>query len=203
MADIVRSSGENAKALMRSFQIVVNAVNKQHQKQILSPLTITLGDEFQGIVRNVKAALQIIFDLEQHSMTATVPFTLRYVLVEGVVETGINKAKAHGMLGPGLTEARERLNAMKTTLNRFEVALKDTSRTEDLNLMLVIMQGIANQWTKAQKGIVATYLRLGDYKLVAEKLRRDPTSAWRRQRSLMITEYNAIQTLMIKTASRS
>src|SRR5688500_16577165 len=81
MADIVKSSRGNAKALMKAFSQAVASVNKQNHKHILSPLTITLGDEFQGVVRSVQSALQVIFDLEQQCMTAATPFKLRYVIV--------------------------------------------------------------------------------------------------------------------------
>lgn len=203
MADIVKSSGRNAKNLMKGFSEVVNAANKKYQKQILSPLTITLGDEFQGVVNSMQAALQVIFDLEELSMAAAVPFQLRYVIVEGEIDTAINKTKAHAMLGPGLTEARRRLLGMKTTRNRFQVSARNESRSEDLNLMFMIMQGIEDQWTSAQKKVVSAFLRFGDYRTVAEKLRKDPSATWKRRKSLMIAEFNAIQKLMMKTSATS
>jgi hypothetical protein len=203
MSDIVNSSGRNATALMRSFSNVVNAVNKKNHRQILSPLTITLGDEFQGVVRNVQAALQVIFDIEELAMTAAPPFQLRYVVVEGDINTEINKAKAYAMLGPGLTEARERLTSMKTTRSRFQVKIRNESRSEDLNLMFVVMQGIEDQWTAAQKKVVSAFLKFGDYRTVAEKLKKDPSSTWKRRKSLMIAEFSAIQKLMMKTAATS
>jgi len=203
MADIVKSSRRNAKALMKSFADAVGRVNRQHHRQIISPLTITLGDEFQGIIRNVPTALQLIFDLEELGMTANTPFQLRYVLLEGEIETKINTVKAHAMLGPGLTEARERLLAMKTSRSRFHVKIKDESRTEDLNLMFIILQGIEDQWTDAQKKIVPAFLKFDDYRKVAAQLKKDPSAAWKRRKSLMITEYNALQRLMMKTAGVS
>jgi hypothetical protein len=201
MADIVKSSKGNAKALMKAFSLAVHSVNNQNRKQILSPLTITLGDKFQGVVRNMQAALQVIFDLEQQCMTAATPFKLRYMIVEGDILTAINKENAHAMLGPGLTEARERLGAMKSTRTRFQAKINDESTNEDLNLMFVILQGIVDQWTQAQQKVVSAFLRFGDYRTVAEKLKKDPSVAWKREKSLMIAEYHAIQKLMMKTVA--
>lgn len=200
MADIVKSSKGNAKALMKDFSAAVDKVNKNNHKQILSPLTITLGDEFQGVLKNVQAALQVIFELEEMCMTAATSFRLRYVIMEGEIQTEINKAKAHGMLGPGLTEARERLGSMKSTRTRFHVKLRDEDQTENLNLMFTIMQGIEDQWTKAQKKVVTAFLKFGDYRTVAQKLKKDPTTIWRRRKSLMIAEFDAVRKLMMKTA---
>lgn len=104
------------------------------------------------------------------------------------------------MLGPGLTEARERLGSMKSTRTRFHVKLRDEDQTENLNLMFTIMQGIEDQWTKAQKKVVTAFLKFGDYRTVAQKLKKDPTTIWRRRKSLMIAEFDAVRKLMMKTA---
>src|SRR5688572_20601280 len=195
MADIVKSSKGNAKALMKGFSNAVNTVNRKNQKEILSPLTITLGDEFQGVMRSVQAAIRVILDFEQLCLSTVVPFRLRYVIVEGDIDTGLNRKKAHAMLGPGLTEARERLTSMKSSRSRFQVRLKNDDLSEDLSLMFVILQGIEDQWTLAQRKIASAFLEFGDYRTVAEKLKKDPSQAWKRKKSLMIDEYNAIRKL--------
>ena len=125
MADIVGSSKRKGKALMNDFKIAVAWVNKRDKSHIASPLTITLGDEFQGVVKNTHSALQIVFDLEQYLMRQENPFKLRYVIHEGKIETKLNRKNAYEMLGPGLTHAREELVALKSSRNRFKISLKD------------------------------------------------------------------------------
>lgn len=198
MADIVGSSGRKGKALMANFKKVVEGVNEKNGTRILSPLTITLGDEFQGVVKNAQAALQIIFDMEKELMVLKSPFKLRYVIQEGEIQTPLNKKTAHEMLGPGLTDARERLTSLKTSKNRFQVTLENKDVAENLNLLFVIFQGITDQWTAAQQKVVATFLDLDDYRKVADKLKKDPTAIWRRRRSLMIEEFNSVKKLMLK-----
>lgn len=198
MADIVGSSGRKGKALMANFKKVVEEVNDKNGPRILSPLTITLGDEFQGVVKNAQAALQIIFDMEKELMVLKSPFKLRYVIQEGEIQTPLNKKTAHEMLGPGLTDARERLTSLKTSKNRFQVTLENKDAAENLNLLFVIFQGITDQWTAAQQKVVATFLDLDDYRKVADKLKKDPTAIWRRRRSLMIEEFNSVKRLMLK-----
>ncbi|MFD2783785.1 SatD family protein [Novosphingobium pokkalii] len=49
MGDIVNSSdAPSANGLHRTFNMAVEEANRRHAKDILSRLTITLGDEFQG-----------------------------------------------------------------------------------------------------------------------------------------------------------
>jgi hypothetical protein len=202
MADVVKSSRRDANALMKDFAETVEKVNGLNKKQILSPLTITLGDEFQGVIKSLEGALKIVLDLEELTLATRQSFRLRYVILEGEIQTPLNRQKAYGMLGPGLTEARQRLGNMKTGRGRFQVELRDAEKSEELNLLFVIFQGIRDQWTQAQMKIASAFLQLGDYRKVAEKIKRDPTATWRRRKSLMIDEFLAIKTLIMKLATR-
>ncbi len=200
MADIVGSSKRKGKALMADFKAAVVWVNDKHKKQIASPLTITLGDEFQGVIKTSLAAFCIVFDLEEYLMKLKKPFKLRYVIHEGEIETEINKKIAYEMLGPGLTMAREELITLKSNKNRFRISLKDESLTEKLSLSMVIYQGIVDQWTEAQQKVVSVFAtEQGDYRKVAERLKKDPTVMWRRKRSLMIDEINSLKKLILLT----
>ena len=198
MADIVGSSKRKGKALMNDFKIAVAWVNKRDKSHIASPLTITLGDEFQGVVKNTHSALQIVFDLEQYLMRQENPFKLRYVIHEGKIETKLNRKNAYEMLGPGLTHAREELVALKSSRNRFKISLKDEAVSTKLMLGMVIYQGIVDRWTTAQQKVVSVFWEeLSDYRKVAKKLKKDPTVMWRRKRSLMIDEITSLKKLMV------
>jgi SatD family (SatD) len=201
MADIIGSSKRNGKALMADFKTAVAHINKIGKQHILSPATITLGDEFQGVVKNPHSALRVIFDMEKYLMSLRKPFRLRYVIHEGDIQTSLNKKTAYEMLGPGLTEARRQLTGMKSAKTRFKVSLSDKELTEKLNLMFVILQGIIGQWTPAQQKVVAAFLELGDYRKVAQRLNKDTTAIWRRKGSLMIEEFNSLKKLMLKATN--
>jgi len=110
MADIVNSSKHGQKQLMQSFEKIVRSTNQGFKKQLLSPLTITLGDEFQGISRTFRDSIEIIFELKQKAILSEPRFSLRFSCVYGEIETPINENSAHGMLGKGLTKARRLLN---------------------------------------------------------------------------------------------
>ena len=198
MADIVGSSKRKGKALMNDFKVAVALVNKKDKHRIVSPLTITLGDEFQGIIKNAQSALQIVFDLEQYLMRLKSPFKLRYVIYEGEIETQLNRKNAYEMLGPGLTQARDALVALKSSRHRFNISLKDRTVSTKLKLGMVIYQGIVDRWTVAQQRVVSAFWeQLSDYRKVAKKLKKDPTVMWRRKKSLMIDEITSLKKLML------
>lgn len=199
MADVVGSSQRKGKALMADLRDVVTEVNNEEAQHILSPLTITLGDEFQGVVKSPLAAVRVLFAIEKKLITLKRPFKLRYVIHEGEIQTRLNRERAHEMLGPGLTEARAKLLEMKASKVRFFVSLKNKEASEKLNILFTVLQGIADQWTSAQQKVAAVFFERDDYRKVAEYLKKDPTTIWRRKKSLMIEEYNALKKLILLT----
>jgi hypothetical protein len=197
MADIVGSTGKKSKSLMSDFKNLVAVINRADKRDILSPLTITLGDEFQGVVKDVYGAFRVVFDLELSLMRLKRPFRLRYVIQEGRIDTKINRVKAYEMLGPGLTAARKQLNAMKSSKTRFKVALSNQSLTAQLALVMNSYQGITDQWTPARQRVaVAFFDQQLDYRKVAIALKKDPTTMWRRKRSLLIEEVDSLKKLV-------
>ena len=50
--------------------------------------------------------------------------------------------------------------------------------------------------------LVTEFLKGGDYKTVAEKLKKKPSLIWKRKRSLKIREYKAIKTLIRRLAEK-
>jgi hypothetical protein len=201
MADIIGSSAHKGQALMASFRKSVERVNRQASKDILSPLTITLGDEFQGVVKSTEAAFRVIFMTEQLLRQEGNPYRLRFAVHEGKIDTKINRERAHEMLGPGLAEARHELTAMKSSRHRFSVVLADQSRAGQLNLAMNVYQGIVDRWTPRQLKVVLAFEQKHNYRDVAKVVKRDPTVIWRRKRSLMIEEYNDIKKLVMLTAN--
>lgn len=199
MADIVDSSEYSSGPLMNEFKQLVKRVNKEFDDSIKSPLTITLGDEFQGIMKDLSSAVDIIFRLEELIVERASGFKMRYVLLFGEVETPIEVRHAHGMLGKGLTEARNRLTELKKSFNRFEIV--GFPMADQLNKLFVLFQHFVDSWHEKDRQVVDAFLKYGDYKMVAKKLKKDPSTMWRRARSLAISEYLICKELIKETAN--
>jgi len=198
MADIVRSSEADQAELMRDFSKLVRVVNKSRNMSILSPLTITLGDEFQGIIRGLVEAINIIQELEESLLDRGKIFKLRYVVVEGEVDTPINQEIAYGMLGEGLTRARKQVENLKKSHHRFHFDLKDNIKAEALNHLYIAIQVIIDAWKPDQDyKLVSTFLKNEDYKEVALALNKDRSLMWRRNRTLKIDAYQALKEVAI------
>ncbi|WAC13813.1 SatD family protein [Dyadobacter pollutisoli] len=194
MADIINSRKSDQKALMVSFERLVNDINSRHKRHLLSPLTITLGDEFQSVAKSLKSAIEIIFGIEERIIRDQYEFKLRYVLVEGEIDTPINPQIAYGMLGEGLTNARKALIEAKGNKGRFFVEINDTNLGKALNNSLAIYQSLTDNW-KAGKDypLIKDFLTFKDYKKVATETGKTRSQIWKREKSLKINEYIAIK----------
>lgn len=195
MADIIESREKDSKLLINEFKQTVKFINESNQKNIISPLTITLGDEFQAIIDNVENAIKIIIEIEEFILKNKLSFKLRYVLNYGKIDTEINREIAYEMLGEGLTDARKELSNLKNSENRFFIKLKkeDFKIEKMINNLFIIYQYFVDSWKIKDYGISSDFISLDDYKLIAEKYKINRSSAWRRRKSLNIDKYEVIK----------
>jgi len=197
MGDIIGSTGKNPPGLMRDFVKTVSFANRKYAKRILSPLTITLGDEFQGVVKDAAASADVIFAIEEFIIQNRFGFKLRYVLNQGEIKTRINTKKSYKMLGDGLTEARRQLVGMKKSNDRFHYFLQDADKAFVVNRIFRIVKNVVDKWDVAKNHeIISTFINHGDYKIVAEKLDKTRSLMWKREKTLNMESYFAAKEIL-------
>lgn len=64
MADVIKSRKGKGLEIAKRLKLLSDSINKSFKKEILSPLTITLGDEFQGVVSSPKSGKEVIVSLK-------------------------------------------------------------------------------------------------------------------------------------------
>jgi hypothetical protein len=197
MADIISSRDiKKEEDFMGQFKALTNLANQAFKEKIVSPLTITLGDEFQGIVDSAPTLFELVFFLEEQSIEAGYSFQLRYSMVYGAIETEINPKIAYEMYGPGLTKAREALKRIKETKENYYVALNGPNDTQ-LHLCMKLYESIKSEWKTAEYTIIAAFLKHNDYKdLKKMGLYKTRSGAWKKGKSLRIEEYNTVKELI-------
>lgn len=197
MADVKDSGKKDPKILMANFKKLIAEVNTKQKEYIISPLTITLGDEFQCVAKKIVEATNLIFSIEELIIKKQFDFKLKYVVNYGVIDTKINKKIAYEMLGQGLTDARRYLNEIKKEDTRFLIqGCKKEELTHHANNALLIYQSIVDSWKPKDLKTVSAFLMYDDYKKVAAHIKTDISSAWRRKKSLKINEYLAIKEII-------
>lgn len=196
MSDIVNSSSLPGGELMKDFKRVVQTVNKNNTSCIKSPLTITLGDEFQGVVKDLYSAIAIIFQLDQLILKSKIEYKLRFVVHYGAIDTAINKQNSYEMLGKGLTTARKQIEELKSTQDEIMISGLDNTLQEKLNLSFRLYRSLYNDWSTKDKSLVYDFLQGDNYRDLAGKYSKDPSSMWRKEKSLKIADFNAAKKLI-------
>ncbi|GLK52608.1 SatD family protein [Maricaulis virginensis] len=205
MGDVTASSRREAGRVRDWLAGVVATINDTQADDIRSPLTVTLGDEFQGVVASAEAAMRIVFALDALCLEADPPIDLHYVILEGGIETPINPDIAHGMLGPGLTRARQLLTekpTQKRRRTRCTIELGDVTLTAAAADILLALEGLRARWNDVERPYAAVLLEEPDDSVAADRLDRDRTSVYRRRRTLLVEEYRALQSALLTILDR-
>jgi hypothetical protein len=193
MGDIVGSSEYEAEELRKEFLQLISLCNKSLEKQILSPYTVTLGDEFQGIAKSLPAVLETLFFLEETSLQKHLLFKIRYVTVQGRIDTPLNRDKAYTMMGPGLTLARKILTDKKRGVPRFRFVLKDKYLMNQINRLFLVIDGLTEKWNIDDAQLILNMLADTNNENVGKKQDKNRTQIWKRRKNLMIEEYRALK----------
>ena len=130
MGDIVGSErARSVRTVHRAFNQAVVSANERHADTLRSPLTITLGDEFQGLLGTLVGAWSVAAELRLGLLAADVQ--CRFVIGTTRLETPLNAREAWNMMGSGQAAARDKLNDKRTT-NAYRFSLPDEPIIEPL-----------------------------------------------------------------------
>lgn len=194
MADIIDSRNKGSKTLMLDFKQIVATVRKKYRNRFLSPITITLGDEFQAVVKSLSATVEIIFSIEEEIIKMGKDIRLKYVVEYGNVDTDINSKIAYEMLGGGLTSAREHLLESKREKDkRVNFYLRNEEAGLAIENAFFVAISIRDKWKVKDSNLMAAFMEHRNYQKVAQALSVDRSQIWRREKTLMIKEYFALK----------
>ena len=204
MADVIQRGSHEATQLSRHLKSMISAANRVKPNGIKSPLTVTLGDEFQGVCESLAAGVRTILWLEHRLRSKPLvvngkpdDYSLRYVLHEGAISTPINPTRAHGMLGPGLTRARQLLSQKERGQPRFQILITDSKRSHRLQKAFNILDEISQNFKVEDFEFIEALLKESDSESIGRRFSRHRTSVERRRRSLQIGVIQNIESLII------
>jgi hypothetical protein len=204
MGDIIYSRktrekyGISPQKLQREMGEIIEEVNRLVKQDILSPYTVTLGDEFQGLAVSLGGAIRAIFAMEELKLKKGYLWQLRYVLNQGMIESRINIAYPYSMLGPGLTFARERLSKKgRQNRQRYQIFLDDDVLQRKLQLCFDVMEGLQREWRLDDPHYLHAMIEEEDDQAVAERFGKTRSSAWKTRRREHILEYTKVKELII------
>jgi hypothetical protein len=176
IGDIVESKkivGRNE--VQYTLKSILNLINEKYMDDIASKFMITLGDEFQGLLKCGKNVMNIISDIE----IAMLPVRLRFGVGIGMIDTEINPDIPLGADGPAYHNARKMIDELKKKEKQYKESHSNIMIAADwdehiailLNSILSLCSTVKSKWSKRQTEIINCYLNSDNnqYK-TAEKL---------------------------------
>ncbi len=159
IGDIIESKKIQDRAQVQQQLLrLMKELNWQYQDYLISPFTVTTGDEFQALFSPNSYMFQIIDQLS----VAFSPYEIRFGIGVGEMVTEINKEQSIGSDGPAYWLAREAINHIHDKndygINHISVFLADEEVTWTVNAMLAACSFIQSKWTEVQYDILKQLL---------------------------------------------
>jgi hypothetical protein len=168
IGDIVESK-DLKPALRKQTQNYLEDVFEQLNRQsehLLSPYTITLGDEFQAVYRLADHLFHDIW-----AFTAQIhPVRVRVAISVGEITTEINREQSLGMDGPAFHAARDRIDEMKADDILLSLTTEDKSFDRLVNSSFRILAGNLQTWNKNRFSILKKRYENIEVKKIAREL---------------------------------
>jgi hypothetical protein len=137
IGDLIESrklSDRGRAATQKNLKTVLGQINRD-ASGLLSPWTITLGDEFQAVYQSSGSLFTHLWTI----MAAIHPVYARFSVSAGAITTPVNRKQAIGMDGPAFHTARDGVNILKEDegLLRVNIQNPEIERLMNASLMLV------------------------------------------------------------------
>jgi SatD family (SatD) len=157
MGDLVSSEATpSVPDLYATFNAAIAEANRETAKRLVSPLTITLGDEFQGIFRRLADGLDVMRAVRTRLLSQGV--ACRFALGVIRLETPVNDQQAWNMMGLGLANTRQRLTDKRDpNAYRFDLPGQPTE-TVLMEAIGASLSDIESGWTERQRDVVLASL---------------------------------------------
>jgi len=156
---------DERKELQKNLESVFYKLNRA-SGHIISPYTITLGDEFQTVYDSA-------VDIFQHIWTvmATIhPVYVRISIGVGEITTEIKQKNALGMDGPAFHKAREQLLQMKQNKLLLSVSAEDERFSRLVNNSFRILDVNLRSWKKNRFTILQKLYEGKEVKQIAKEI---------------------------------
>ena len=148
MGDIINSRKYNAKNLNKNLNSIILESNLKYNNFILSKLEITIGDEFQCVMKDISSLLELMYHID--ISLSYLKIKCRFAIGYGTVNGNINNLSAYNMLGTGLTYTHELLNN-KNNKNKYRFFIQDDIIMEiSLNTIGLLLDDIQSNITMKQ-----------------------------------------------------
>ena len=177
IGDIIQSKIlKDRDEVQKKLHNILCSINTKYSDHIASNFMITLGDEFQGLLKCGENTINIINEIE----TKMYPVQIRFGIGVGEITTDINRDVPLGADGPAYYNSRRMIDDLKGVEKRTKtgnpnimIASQDDNSNTDLllNTIFLLCSTIKRKWSDRQREIVIAYIESDNNQTkTAEKL---------------------------------
>lgn len=142
IGDIVNSRGIKSRdTFQKKLDSELKKINKENPN-LLSPYTLTLGDEFQAVYGKADNLFIDIWKL----MIGLHPQKVRFALGVGTLTTPVNPKRAIGMDGPAFHYARSGISELKKTPYLMKIEGQNIKHLSLMNNTLFLISQVSGGW---------------------------------------------------------
>lgn len=183
IGDLVSSRNiQNRQQIQKQLLQLMDEINQRYKEVIISPFTVTTGDEFQALLKVDAKIFQLIDDIS----LSFLPYVIRFGVGSGQMLTDINLQQSIGSDGPAFWNARKAINLIhqKNDYGATQIAfcLGDEEASKQLNALTAACEFIKSRWTDNQTEILKTLLTMNLYqeefenKMIAHIMKISPSA---------------------------
>lgn len=166
IGDIVASKKiAQRKALQERLASALAALN-EHNPNLASRYTITLGDEFQAVFHTAESLFYETIQI----LSAAFPEKIRFSFGVGTILTEINYEQALGMDGPAFYQARDGVNELKESDCLYRICGLAYPHLELLNQSLCLFSHTCRNWNLNRFQILARLQQGSAVQEIAQEL---------------------------------
>ncbi len=173
--------------LQKTLQALLARLNQRHAESLLSPLTLTLGDEFQAVLSGATGLWAMIAAIQAELH----PVRVRFGIGVGEIVTGINREAALGMDGPAFHRARDAITALKGEGGYYRV--EGLPRPALANEALVLLSRLQDKWQETRFQVFRDYLAAVPVQHIATALQISKVAVYKNIDEGLLATFMGIQ----------
>ena len=188
IGDICGSRGVADRGeLQHALHSVLEELNGAHAKALASPITVTLGDEFQALLTSAKPIWEMVAVIQ----ASLYPVRVRFGFGVGTIATDINPEAALGMDGPAFHHARDAMTVLKEEGGLFFI--EGVSGTKLANHSLRLISELQSQWQHNRFKVYRFYLQGRPVQQIVESLSISKTAVYKNINDGLLETFHGIQ----------
>ena len=166
IGDIIGSRKlEDRHDVQKKFLAMAQKANRLYETNIASPFTVTIGDEFQVLLKCLHITPRVL----DHVIKEMAPIELVFGVGIGKIVTDINPTLAIGMDGPAFHFARAAIEQAKTKKPKI-IYKSDFPGMDMINSLNYFIESCTERSTKRQKEVLEYLSKNLTQEAIAEKL---------------------------------